>query len=592
MMLCAFILISLVGVIFAQTCRCPGRIGGGGTGNYNLVGITPRACNLKTMVSPTATCLPYQRNADGYCNSQLFPVDGITNTPQFSYVSTHDSSKMPPNNLKSARVISNIVGHQAEPIPNSNGLTDFVTFMAQFLDHMITSTVESGEDSEEFPVSIDAKDPIVCNFTRKSIPFRRSVRGCVLENTALARPINALSSTIDLIGVYGSTEDVVNQLRLKKDGLLKSKIKKKKEYLPRFSATFNKVDIMIPAFSNKADFFVAGDHRVNENPVLASLHILFLREHNRIARELKPLITPADIKNDPQFKGNIDEALFQLAKRVNEAQFQRVIVEEFFLAMTGGAISIEQGHIQSKRLAQKRLSVSDLFSTCAFRVGHTMVNEEVHIRSTKKLKLKKKIPLAELFFKPAKKLEKLKIEKIIGGAVMNRAQEIDTMVVDALRNNLFINVAGNQQSVDLLSLNLQRGRDHGIMSFNEVRKLVNLPPITSFFDISYNPTVYKKLKMAYNSVDELESWVGLMAEDHAPGSPMGPTLKRVWVTEFERLLGPDRFFYRYNVFHPLLKLKYSKQLAAAITGSRRMRNIILDNTDISASRLPMNIWKQ
>ena len=66
--------------------------------------------------------------------------------------------------------------------------------------------------------------------------------------------------------------------------------------------------------------YLLGDVRVNENPNLAIMHTLFVREHNRIAKELKDL--------NSQWS---DEILFQETKRIVNAQYQYITYNEWYI---------------------------------------------------------------------------------------------------------------------------------------------------------------------------------------------------------------------------------------------------------------------
>lgn len=82
------------------------------------------------------------------------------------------------------------------------------------------------------------------------------------------------------------------------------------------------------------------------------------------------------------------------------------------------------------------------------------------------------LSLRDAFFNPTP-LSEVGIEPILKYLASTRGQEIDTKVVDDVRNFLF--GAPGQGGFDLAALNIQRGRDHGIADYNTVRAAYGLP---------------------------------------------------------------------------------------------------------------------
>lgn len=556
-----------------------------GLGNYNMVDIPPQPCKTPAPGTEGMTCHPTRRSLNGYCTNDKRTMDGTINTAQFSYKTGHSSATPANTNLRSPRLISNFIGGQTVDKPNAHGLTDFVTFFAQFLDHNIFATGVSDDNSESLPIPVPVEDPIMSNFSSGNMPFQRSVRSCVMgQSRSVQRSINCLSSAIDLSAVYGPKIETSRKLRSFKDGQLKMNRVNNMEFLPFNDQNIN-IENMAPSRSTvqaRSKFFAAGDHRANENPVLTSLHTLFLREHNKLAKELKDVLKN-ELNNKPSKEA--DETLFQLAKRINEAQFQKIVAEEFYVVMTN---SKPLNIVYNQDLSP---AVSDLFSTAAFRMGHTMVGSEIELRDDK-MKVFRTIPVAELFFKEGSFMLNNRIEPFLRGAVLHRAQEMDTQVVDALRNHLFINVEGENRMVDLLALNLQRARDHALMKYNEVRSRFGQSPIRRFDDITSDLSLQNRLSTLYNSVNDIEAWIGMMAEDHVPGKPIGPTLFNVWRTEFTRVFSADRLFYsNKNGYDALLSKYFGKKLNAIISGKVTMKDIIVRNTNIRGRDLPPSIWR-
>ena len=90
-------------------------------------------------------------------------------------------------------------------------------------------------------------------------------------------------------------------------------------------------------------------------------------------------------------------------------------------------------------------------------------------------------------------------------------QEIDRFMIDGVRNFLFGPPGAG--GFDLASLNIQRGRDHGLPTYNQTRIDFGLAPATSFADISSDPDTQAALSAAYTSSDDVDIWVGGLAED-------------------------------------------------------------------------------
>jgi hypothetical protein len=180
------------------------------------------------------------------------------------------------------------------------------------------------------------------------------------------------------------------------------------------------------------------------------------------------------------------------------------------------------------------VGISNEFSTAAFRVGHTMLSPTLQNGTSEGLALR------DSFFNP-NLITTGGVDDLLLGLASQKAQEVDTMVVDDVRNFLFGQPGAG--GFDLVSLNIQRGRDHGIPSYTEVREELGLDPITNFADISSDPEVQADLKAVYGSVDQVDLWVGGLAEDHVNGALVGETFQVILLDQFTRLRDGDRFYY-------------------------------------------------
>jgi len=171
---------------------------------------------------------------------------------------------------------------------------------------------------------------------------------------------NDLTAYIDASAVYGSTESREHWLRSFEGGKLKVS---DGDLLPwntltgEFNdPTDNEAPFMDDAVGIGPKHFIAGDVRANENPLLATIHTLFVREHNRLADEISA--------DNPSLE---DEEIYQVARRKVGAYLQSIVYNEWLPAM--GVNIAPYGGYRDDINAQ----ISNVFSASAFRMGHTLL---------------------------------------------------------------------------------------------------------------------------------------------------------------------------------------------------------------------------
>src|SRR5262249_41470400 len=163
------------------------------------------------------------------------------------------------------------------------------------------------------------------------------------------------------------------------------------------------------------------------------------------------------------------------------------------------------------------------------------------------------------------------IGPILKYLVTDPSSEIDNTIVGSVRNFLFGPPGAG--GFDLASLNIQRGRDHGLADYNTIRAAYGLPRVTSFGQITRNPDLAARLRNLYGNVNNIDAWVGALAEDHVGGGSTGPLLRRVLTDQFERLRQGDRYWYTRIFPGPQLRDLENTTLADVIRRNTAISNL-------------------
>ena len=560
-----------------------------------------------------------------------------------------------PTSGPNARHVSNRIFNDTNVnVFSERNVTQWGFVWGQFLDHTLGLRQENGTTAN---IPFSATDPLeTFHNDLGMVPFVRSAAARGTGASTARQHINTETAFIDAEAVYGASDARLDWLREGKvDGNPDNngaRLLMPSNYLPRKDSRGNAaiapamaVDGRLLATPNNA--VVAGDMRANENIALTATQTLFAREHNRIVAKLPNSLSAQD--------------KFQIARAVVIAEQQYITYNEFLPAM-GVTLPTYQGYDE-----YLDPSLSHEFATVGYR-AHSQIHGEIEVetdagRYPKKMlealedqgievavegdEVAIAVPLNVAFFNPDL-VQQLQLGPLLQAIGLEPEYKNDEMIDNQLRSVMFkVPVSGNPECLDgptlpecfngvadLGAIDVQRGRDHGMPSYNQMRNSFGLPSKSSFtaitgesteafpsdalltpgseindpncldivalFDINGKPTTAEndnavrvvrrcslaaRLKALYGSVSNLDAFTGMVAEKHVNDSELGELQLAIWKDQFVAARDGDRFFYLNDPLQSLIRKNYG------IDSRRTLAQIIASNTDIPLSELNANVFR-
>ncbi|XP_052871136.1 peroxidase-like [Anopheles cruzii] len=529
------------------------------------------ACNAST---------PY-RTLDGTCNNLKNPKWGAANTVYGRLLGADygDGVKSPRkatggSELPSARLLSMKLFGEKDVLEPAFTLLSmqfgqivahdmgFTSGGADMLPCCAKGQLVPEPNPRCYAIPVPSDDRVMGQAGIKCLDFLRTVTNCDSDESRCkggkkAEQINTVSSFVDLSLVYGNNAQENGPLRQGTGGLMKVETRDGNEWPPRHPHPEAACVLGKPTDA----CYLTGDVRGNLSPHMTILHILFVREHNRIAKALA--------HRQPTWD---DEKLFQEARRINIAQYQQIVFYEWlpnFLPL--------KPESDSSLVYQYRANVNpetlNANAMAAFRYFHSAIVGKLQLDDENRTKVGE-ISFTEHTLNPAILEAPCKYAQLSRGLATQPMGRIDRNIDREMKHNLF--KFGAPFGNDLRAMDIQRARDHGLPSYNAFREYCGLRKASSFDDLApllRSPKDAKLLRSVYASVDDVELTVAGLFEKHVPGTQVGETFRCILKEQFHRTRVGDRFFFETSDPVVGFNRKQFKQLRRAT-----MARLLCDNT--------------
>ncbi|XP_066246605.1 peroxidase-like [Euwallacea similis] len=396
-----------------------------------------------------------------------------------------------------------------------------------------------------------AEEGVTCLSFVRSIPAIRS--DC---SFGASDQVNQATHYLDGSQIYGSTSRKSEQLRSFIVGKLLTSSYEHREYLPLSQDPTHDCQL----FSKNSTCFESGDARVNFQPQLTLMHTLWFREHNRIAEELGNL--------NPHWG---DERLFQESRKIVVAEMQKITYSEWLPAALGKFVA-ERVLSSSSYDKDVDPSVSNAFATAVMRSIKSLSDGMPKLYDESRT-ANESIFMRNYFHNPGLLRHEGVLDALARGLSTQSCQRLDVYFADDLINQLYTN---GKYGFDVLSFDLQRGRDHGLPSYAKYRTYCGLNEAREFADFTdvMREQDVLALQRVYGSPQDVDLIIGGLLEKPKGDSLFGPTFSCIIADQMTRTRQGDRYFYD-NKNQP----ESFSTLQLAEIENASLSRIICDNTD-------------
>jgi hypothetical protein len=612
--------------------------------NKTLVVLLVAAELLVAGTAQASTDAPWfeVQSLDGSGNNRVHPDWGVAGAAYLRIAPAHylDGVGKPVDGPNPRYISNRVFNDTGQRLSSGRDVTQWAATWAQFLDHTFGRRAD-GPEQQNIP--FDNADPLErFHNDLNAIPFTRSKPVAGTGVTSPREQVNLLDSYVDAFAVYGSAD----RLEWMREGPVDGDMSNNGAHLLLPGGMLPRRDERgdpnsSPAMDDAAGTMgagarVAGDFRANENPGLLAVQTLFAREHNRIVDQL-PRSLPEEVK-------------FQIARRVVIATQQYITYEQFLPAL-GVQLKPYRGYNPAVNP-----TLGNEFATIGYR-GHSMLHDDIRLKVDARRYTQAQldavrakgagvtvvgssveitIPPDVALFNPDL-VDAIQLGPVLQGLGRYAQANNDEQIGDLVRS---IPVQAPCPPVcqtaifDISAIDVERGRDHGLPTYQQLRQAYGLSAKSSFHAVtgeageefpadseltpgneindpdaldfmrlrdahgrilpadSQNAVtgdrrtpLAARLKAIYGDISTMDAFVGMVSEPKVPGTEFGELQLAIWQKQFEALRDGDRFFYGNDPVLVQIRQRYG------IDYRQTLGDLIARDTDIPRSELAGNVFR-